>query len=224
MEKKWDRGNVVGLAGELTELNRVKDICGLSFDGYLSKIEVPRTSGVKDEVVVAFTSENMETEITVGDRVLISGCQQTLKDFSNGKVLVFVLADFVASSPNAIFQNDVALTGKIAYKPKFRKTQNGIRITDVFIRVQNELTAGNCFIPCICWHGAAEKVAKWSAGDKVSLLGRYQSREYMKRIETGDGVSDPLEVHREARTAYEISANYIERIGETENDTQNSGQ
>ena len=47
--------NAAGLAGELTELEEVTDICGLRFNGYLAKIETKRPSGIIDEVIVAFT-------------------------------------------------------------------------------------------------------------------------------------------------------------------------
>ena len=45
--------NDVGLAGELTEIEEVSNICGLPFAGYLGKIETPRPSGIIDEVVIA---------------------------------------------------------------------------------------------------------------------------------------------------------------------------
>ena len=32
--------NIVGLAGILKELDEVKDICGLEFNGYLVKVEI----------------------------------------------------------------------------------------------------------------------------------------------------------------------------------------
>lgn len=44
--------NAVGLAGELTELEEVSNICGLPFTGYLGKIETPRPSGIIDEIVI----------------------------------------------------------------------------------------------------------------------------------------------------------------------------
>lgn len=209
--------NVVGLAGELTELAEVNNICGLSFSGYLGKIETPRLNGTVDEVVVAIEKDTaimqggiaFESGAIPGSRLLISGKMQTLKDFGSGWVLVFILADFVALSPKAMLQNDVALVGELAYKPNYRETPRGKRITDIFIKVQNVLTAGICYIPCICWQEQADEVAGWQQGDKVKLLGRYQSREYVKHIEiqTGDG----LEVTKETRVAYELSVQQIKK-------------
>lgn len=134
--------NAAGLAGELTELEEVTDICGLRFNGYLAKIETKRPSGIIDEVAVAFTEAavdrgktgdglRLENYFLLGSRLLISGRQQALKDFKSGKVL-------------------------------------------------------------------------------VKLLGRCQSREYLKQTE------------KEILTAYEISVSFIKRIGEAGNEIKNN--
>lgn len=208
--------NIVGLAGELKEnVREVTDLCGLRFNGYLAKLETARPSGTADEVIVAFTDEAVSKldddiagfEIAAGSRLLVCGKIQTLKDFKSGRVLVFILADFVALSPKAEAQNDIALVGELAYKPTHRKTPKGKRISDIRVKVQNMLTAGACYIPCICWQEQADEAAGWQQGDKVKLLGRYQSREYSKLLDSETG-------ERETRTAYELSVNYIERIEE----------
>lgn len=130
--------NAVGLAGELTEIKEVSNICGLPFVGYLGKIETPRPSGIIDEVVIAIEKSvavmqggiAFETAAQPGSRLLLSGKMQTLKDFESGRVLVFVLADYVAVSPKAMLQNDTALMGELAYTPRHRETPRGKRITD----------------------------------------------------------------------------------------------
>lgn len=207
--------NVVGLAGTVTELEEVKKICGLPFMGYLGKAETERPSGVSDEVVIAFQEpainygENgdgwrVKDYFKIGSRLLISGKIQTLKDFESGRVLVFVLADYVALSPKAMPQDDIAIAGELVYMPKHRETPKGKHITDIFVKVQNVLTAGTCYIPCICWQETADEVAGWKQGDKVDLLGRYQSRQYEKVIDADSG-------SRESRTAYEVSVQLIKR-------------
>lgn len=207
--------NVVGLAGTVTELEEVKNICGLPFRGYLGKVETERPNGVSDEVAIAFEWDtpykvydgiefDILREFSAGSRLLISGKIQTLKDFESGRVLVFVLADYVALSPKAMPQDDIAIAGELVYMPKHRETPKGKRITDIFVKVQNALTAGTCYIPCICWQETADEVAGWKQGDKVELLGRYQSRQYEKVIDADSG-------SRESRTAYEVSVQLIKR-------------
>lgn len=213
--------NAAGLAGEVTELVEVANICGFPFNGYLGKIETPRPSGVMDEVVIAFTESeadrgktgdglHLENYFKIGSRLLVSGKVQTLKDFESGKVLVFILADYVALSPKAMLQDDVAIRGELAYEPTYRETPRGKRIADIMLKVKNELTGGYCFIPCICWQEQADEAATWQRGDTVELLGRYQSREYQK------GIAGEM-VEWEIRTAYEVSVRQIERKGVAHN-------
>lgn len=208
------KDNAAGLAGELKEVKEVTELCGLRFSGYLAKVETPRPRGTLDEVIVAFTGtaagakgklriEEIKKRI-IGSKVIASGIVQTLKDFESGKVLVFILADFIRTVENPMMQDDVALRGVIAHEPVYRTTPRGKRITDISVMVKNELTGNKCFIPCICWQEQADEVAGWQQGDTVELLGRYQSRQYEKVIDTDSG-------SRERCTAYEISVQLINR-------------
>ena len=207
------KDNAAGIAGELKEVEEITELCGLRFNGYLAKVETPRPRGTLDEVIVAFTDAVISKEegdiagleIAVGSKVLVSGKVQTLKDFESGKVLVFILADFLAMVRNPMMQNEVVLRGVIACEPVHRITPRGKRITDISVIVKNELTSNKCFIPCICWQEQADKAAGWQQGDTVELLGRYQSRQYEKVIDTDSG-------SRERRTAYEVSVQLIKKI------------
>ena len=136
---------------------------------------------------------------------------QTLKDFQSGRLLVYILADFVAVSEKAVEQDEAAVRGVIANKPTYRETPRGKRITDITVKVRNELTGGSCFLPCICWQEQADEASQWQQGDTVELLGRYQSRQYEKVLDTATG-------EREQRTAYEVSVRLIRRKEEVENE------
>ena len=146
-------------------------------------------------------------------------CLQTVPDkatngkvqLSTGRQLVFALADFVALSPKAEQQNDIVLVGEIVYKPTYRETPRGKRISDIFVKVKNQLTKCSSLIPCICWNETADEVANWLPGDTVKLIGRLQSREYEKLIEElyADGVV--AERVTETRTAYEVSVHTIKK-------------
>lgn len=208
--------NAVGLAGDLKEIVEVVAICGRRFPGYMARIGIPRTSGAIDEVAVAFTDEQLQGNgeiagvgIPKGSRLLVAGQIQTLKDFKTGRRLVFVLADYVALSPKAMLQNDVALVGELAYRPKYRETPKGKRITEIYVRTQNMLTSGTCYIPCICWQGMADRAAEWQQGDQVRLLGRCQSRTY-REYPTED-IGEAKE-----RRVYEVSVSLVEHEGNHE--------
>lgn len=205
--------NVVGLAGDVKELKAVEAVCGLRFKGYLGLVEVERPSGITDTPYKSTQGVEFDVlrEYPIGSRLLLYGKMQTLKDFSTGRQLVFVLADFVALSPKAEGQNDIVLVGEIVYKPTYRETPRGKRISDIFVKVRNQLTKSSSLIPCICWNETAEEVANWLPGDTVKLIGRLQSREYEKLIEEiyADGVV--AERVTETRTAYEVSVHTIRK-------------
>lgn len=161
------KGNAAGLVGTLTQIKEIKQLCGLPFCGYMAKLETVRPSGVPDEVTVVFAEDvpyracngiefDVMQEFVEGSRLLLTGKVQTLKDFQSGRLLVYILADFVAVSEKAVEQDEAAVRGVIANKPTYRETPRGKRITDITVKVRNELTGGSCFLPCICWQEQAD--------------------------------------------------------------------
>lgn len=201
------KGNAAGLVGTLTQIKEIKQLCGLPFCGYMAKLETVRPSGVPDEVTVVFAEDvpyracngiefDVMQEFVEGSRLLLTGKVQTLKDFQSGRLLVYILADFVAVSEKAVEQDEAAVRGVIANKPTYRETPRGKRITDITVKVRNELTGGSCFLPCICWQEQADEAAQWQQGDTVELLGRYQSRQYEKVLDAATGEREQLMRYR----------------------------
>lgn len=222
------KGNAAGLVGTLTQIKEIKQLCGLPFCGYMAKLETVRPSGVPDEVTVVFAEDvpyracsgiefDVMQEFVEGSRLLLTGKVQTLKDFQSGRLLVYILADFVAVSEKAVEQDEVAVRGIIANKPTHRETPRGKHITDITVKVKNEITGGSCYLPCICWQGQADEAAQWQQGDTVELLGRYQSRQYEKVLDTATG-------EREQRTAYEVSVRLIRRKEEARNESKSRNE
>ena len=122
------KGNAAGLVGTLTQIKEIKQLCGLPFCGYMAKLETVRPSGVPDEVTVVFAEDvpyracngiefDVMQEFVEGSRLLLTGKVQTLKDFQSGRLLVYILADFVAVSEKAVEQagqQDVAIKGSFS--------------------------------------------------------------------------------------------------------------
>lgn len=111
--------NAAGLVGTLTQIKEIKQLCGLPFCGYMAKLETVRPSGVPDEVTVVFAEDvpyracngiefDVMQEFVEGSRLLLTGKVQTLKDFQSGRLLVYILADFVAVSEKAVEQDEAA--------------------------------------------------------------------------------------------------------------------
>lgn len=48
--------NAAGLVGTLTQIEKIKQLCGLPFCGYVAKLETVRPSGVPDEVTTTLST------------------------------------------------------------------------------------------------------------------------------------------------------------------------
>lgn len=206
--------NMVGMCGELTEINPTKKLCGIAFDGFIAKVKMERHSGVVDEIVVVFNPEVIDWKaiapydsLQEGSRIMIIGAMQTLKDFTTGKLLVYVLAEYIALAPKVSEQNKVHMQGIIAREPIYRTTPRGKRITDLAVMIPNQLKKSFCYVPCICWDDTADEAANWKEGDIVNITGRFQSRQYVKQYQQQEN-----KTKEETKTAYEVSVSQIENI------------
>lgn len=94
--------------------------------------------------------------------------------------------------------------------PIYRKIPFKREISDLLIAV-NRYYGKSDYIPCICWGRNARYAAGFEIGDEIVIRGRIQSRTYEKKIS---------DTEFETRTAYEVSANMIEKIG-GENESNN---
>ena len=203
-----NKKNVVGLAGRIAgEVEKQPDIYGAS---NLSRLylEIERKSGSRqdsDRVIVIYGQEAEATpgQLVDGAYVMVMGEMQTYKEVPGGRIVVFVLAEYVGVvSEQVEQQNGVYLEGIVARKPIHRTTPKGRKITEVSVKVPSAFTEGYfSFIPTICWGSDAEAAAEYQEDARVALEGRLQSREYTKRL-------DGAEV---AFTAYEVSAQHIEK-------------
>ena len=205
MEK---RENAVGMAGRIAgEIERQPNIYGTRGLKRFS-LEISRADGSRqdsDRVIVIYGQEAEATpgKLTDGAYVMVMGKMQTYKEVPGGRIVVFVLAEYVGVvSEQVEQQNGVYLEGDVARKPIHRTTPKGRKITEVTVKVPSAFTEGYfSFIPTICWGSDAEAAAEYQEGARVALEGRLQSRDYTKRLE---GVEVTL-------TAYEVSAQHIEK-------------
>ena len=200
--------NAVALMGVVSsETIDIDNIYGQPYEGWATTVETERKSGIVDEAIVVMPKETDVSQMQIGKPVMVIGKMQTFKDFSTGKVLVYVLAEYAAPTEGEHWenQNDVTLIGKLGRGITYRETPKGKRITDVMVIVHNVIKGNNCYIPCICWQQVADEVKDWEEGTEVVLTGRLHSREYTKRVDDDT---------TEQRTCYEVSVNTIEKTSE----------
>ena len=121
------------------------------------------------------------------------------------KLILSVFAkDIKKVTDEDLTTNEVTLIGYVCKKPIYRKTPFGREIADILLAV-NRVYGKSDYLPCIAW-GRNAKFAEnnLEVGDKAIIVGRFQSREYVKK----NGEKE------EKKVAYEISLSSIEKIKE----------
>ena len=161
---------------------------------------VPRESGTVDMIPVVCR----EDKLVDADVLKVIGEVQTRND--DGHLDVYVYAREIAEGhDNEIGINNININGFFCKNPVFRATPLGRKICDMLVASNRDHYKSDC-IPCICWGSKAEFAGELNVGANVSLNGRFQSREYVKRTDEGE----------EIRTAYEISCGCVELLSERE--------
>lgn len=104
--------------------------------------------------------------------------------------------------------NHIELDGYLCMNPIYRKTPLGREIGDLILAV-NRPYGKSDYIPCICWGKNARFISTYDIGARFKIIGRIQSREYVKKIS---------ETESEKRIAYEVSVAKLEVVEEEKND------
>ena len=97
--------------------------------------------------------------------------------------------------------NNIVLCGYICKPPIYRTTPFNREIADILVAVNRAYNKSD-YIPCIAWGRNAIYIAEQIVGTEIRSIGRFQSREYQKRI--GEEF--------ETRTAYELSIHQLEVV------------
>ena len=111
---------------------------------------------------------------------------------------------FVEEELDGAKTNQIFLDGYICKQPVYRKTPLGREIAALLLAV-NRPYGRSDYIPCICWGRNARFASAFEVGEHVQVMGRIQSREYMKKI---------TETESQKRVAYEVSVSKLECMDE----------
>ncbi len=203
--------NTVTITGALkSALEFNHEVCSEKF--YTGTLQIKRLSGVYDEIkIIVSEIFSAVRGLKAGDTVKIEGELRTYNEIQENGTRS-ILAVFVKSisdcKPNAEHINSVVINGYIGKEPIYRTTPLRKEITDLLIAV-NRGYGKSSYIPVIVWGRKAEFARLLITGDRVSVGGRIQSREYEKHLPDGRTVT---------RTTYELSAFKIEMIKEETED------
>lgn len=202
------KNNVVTITGRIaSELLFNHETFGERF--FMAYVSIERTSGVEDIIPVVVSERLVDVSQSIlGEIVEIYGQYRSYnvrKDTGNHLVLyVFAMEIEILGADIDSPNNTIFLDGYFCKPTVYRKTPLGREIADLLIAV-NRPYGKSDYIPCICWGRNARYASGFEIGEHVQILGRIQSRDYVKKIS---------EAETETRTAYEVSVSKLECLEE----------
>lgn len=206
MSDKIIENNQVTIMGKVaTEFSFSHEVFGEGF--YMVEVEVKRLSNSEDRIPLMISERLIDvTQDYTGEYIIVHGQFRSYnrhEEQKNRLVLsVFVREiSFMEEEPDGTKTNSIWLDGYICKEPIYRKTPLGREIADLLLAV-NRPYGKSDYIPCICWGRNARYASGFEVGEHVQLLGRIQSREYVKRIS---------DTETEKRVAYEVSVSKLEK-------------
>lgn len=205
MSDKIIENNQVTIMGVVaSEFTYSHEVFGEGF--YMVDILVKRLSNSDDQIPLMISERLIDvTKNYIGEAIMVSGQFRSYNRHEENKnrlvLSVFVREiEFINEELDGAKTNHILLEGYICKKPVYRKTPLGREIADLLMAV-NRPYGKSDYIPCICWGRNARYASGFAVGEHVQVLGRIQSRDYVKKIS---------ESEMETRTAYEVSVSKLE--------------
>lgn len=209
MSDKIIENNQVTIMGEIVSIFTFShEVFGEGF--YMVDVSVRRLSNSVDTIPVMISERLIDVEQDYrGEFLMVSGQFRSYNrhDEQKNRLVLSVFArevSFIEEELDGAKTNNILLDGYICKLPIYRKTPLGREIADLLLAV-NRPYGKSDYIPCICWGRNARFASAFEVGEHVQVLGRIQSREYVKKLS---------ETETEKRTAYEVSVSKLECLDE----------
>ena len=170
---------------------------------YTGTLRVKRLSGAEDHLPITIPGKLLACMPPDDGRLLmLSGQVRSYNKVvdGSGRLMVTLFAQSISEAQENDTLNRVSLVGALCKPPIYRSTPFGREICDMMLAV-NRAFGKSDYIPCIAWGRNAQYAARFKVGDKITLTGRLQSREYQKLLDNGEYM---------IRNAYEVSAFTLE--------------
>lgn len=207
MINNFEKNNQVILKGRcLTNPVFSHSVMGEGF--YEFTLSVPRLSSEVDSLPITI-SERLLPEL--GDLSKEIGIIGQLRSYNKvdgerSKLILTVFVREIIDAELLNITNQISVTGYVCKEPIYRTTPFGREITDILIAVNRAYNKSD-YLPCIAWGRNARFSGDLKVGEKIELVGRIQSREYIKKID---------EDNSQTKIAYEVSIASIMNVAEEE--------
>ena len=192
--------NKVFLMGEVcTSPTFSHEMFGEGF--YDFSLSVKRLSGQYDIIPITASERLLKDNIAVGNLIGLYGQFRSYNKLIDGKsklMLTVFVKDFIPYDETEENPNLVEIVGYLCKPPIYRTTPFNREICDLLLAVNRSYNKSD-YIPCIAWGRNARYAQNIEVGKQITVSGRIQSREYIKKI--GE--------ESETRVAYELSVSKI---------------
>ncbi len=172
---------------------------------YTLSLKISRLSGTFDIVSVIISERLFPSRyIDEGDLLEICGEFRSKNMDIDGRrrLILYVFAqDVQICIDEQSHENQIELCGFLCKPPVRRTTPLGREIADLMLAV-NRRYGRSDYIPCLAWGRDAVFVQSLRQSDALHVVGRIQSRNYIKKLPDGE---------REM-TAWEISCSQLELV------------
>lgn len=209
MSDKIIENNQVTIMGEVASpFTFSHEVFGEGF--YMMDVNVKRLSNSEDKIPLMISERLIDvSQDYTGEFIMVSGQFRSYNRHDEQKnrlvLSVFVReVSFIEEELDGAKTNNIFLDGYICKLPVYRKTPLGREIADLLLAV-NRPYGKSDYIPCICWGRNARFASTFEVGKHVQIMGRIQSREYIKKL---------TETETEKRIAYEVSVSKLECLEE----------
>ena len=189
--------NRIKLSGAITsDFEKSHTSFGEQF--YSFTISCERTSGKFDILRCVISEVLLPDNMGIADMICVNGEIRTRnvedeKGKKHMQVFVFVknIEDYPGYDTNYVEGNFY-----VCSKKDIRETPLGRSLIDFICASNRENSYKSDYIPTIAWGRNAARIAAIPIGTEIDVVGRLQSREYVKRYDDGK---------EETKTAYELS-------------------
>lgn len=213
MNTNYLENNHLVLVGKITSEKKFShEVYGETF--YTFSMEVQRLSDITDVIPVTVSERLIiDMPIEIGKEIIVEGQFRSYNTYEENRsrlvltvfakeIIERVVTGDVDDKINV--SNEVTLTGFLCKPAVYRKTPFGREIADILLAVNRAYNKSD-YIPCIAWGRNARFCNNLPVGSGVKIVGRIQSRNYIKTLEDG------TQLHK---TAYEVSIGSMQLVKE----------
>ena len=196
------KNNIVNIHGEIYTMPEYShEVYGEEFYESILKVYKLRDSYVLVPVTI---SNRLINDFKIGKKIGIEGQFRSYnKQVDNkSKLMLTVFVRNLVDYNELTNPNYIEVIGYVCKEPTYRTTPFNREICDILIAVNRSYNKSD-YLPLIAWGRNARYSKNFKVGDRIKIVGRIQSRDYVKKISDEESVT---------KTAYEVSLNKIEKL------------